>query len=254
MPTAQYPAFESGMPVGTQTPPAFAVSANRNIHALRDAVVCGAAKGFAYSVSGGTPGAPASRMWANNDTGVRFRFDVISYGTDAARKRPELVEWFYSTDGGASWATISNAPVTITWSANGFVEAVTNDAGMWVLAIESLYRTTFFSDFAVSGAINYGTRIAQAAPVDYTVSGDWDWATTPTHGRAPGGITLNIINAQIGELKRIWLQTANPITFTVPNGRFDWGNGSPLYGVWAIISLVCVDTAHIIGSTTKVGT
>jgi hypothetical protein len=71
--------------------------------------------------------------------------------------------------------------------------------------------------------------------------------------RSPGGLALNIVRPQIGEMKRIWLQANRPITFTVAGGSVGWGRDTPVYGSGTVISLLCVDASYIVGSTLPVG-
>jgi hypothetical protein len=140
MATPAYNYFANGFPVGTQTPPDYANADYNNIHALRDAVVCGAMTGFDYSINGGSPGRYQTKNWGHTQSGLRLRFQVHAWD---AYGRPQSVEWFYSNDAGATYSTMSGGPIAITWNGDGFIQSVSDQAGAWVQWLEAQYRSQF---------------------------------------------------------------------------------------------------------------
>lgn len=105
-------------------------------------------------------------------------------------------------------------------------------------------------------ATRYNQRLAQNSFSDLPAGGGaWDWsATTTAYGVTPGGnIAFAISNPASGEIKRLWVRGTHQVSFTVGGGAFSWITGFPTWGAnGTLISLVCVDTNYVLGTTSPV--
>jgi hypothetical protein len=81
-----------------------------NMTALRDAILMGAFKGFAYSWSGGTAEEPQYQFHKNGTTWLRAAITWSSGG-------PANIVYELSTYSGANYATIGT--LTFTWDVDG---------------------------------------------------------------------------------------------------------------------------------------
>jgi hypothetical protein len=81
-----------------------------NMTALRDGILMGAFKGFAYSWSGGTAAEPQYQFYKNGTTWLRA---TITWSLGS----PSTILYELSTDGGGSYATIGT--LTFTFDVDG---------------------------------------------------------------------------------------------------------------------------------------
>lgn len=135
-----YTQFDATKPVGTDTGPNFATSANANDKALRDAIIMGAFHGFLFSVVVGTGTAkqPQYMFWKNGTIWVRA---TVTWGSSGGSNyNITQIVWDLSINGGSDYTTAPGGNIDtqgFTYDTNGNLTATTGDGGItsWLLSL-----------------------------------------------------------------------------------------------------------------------
>jgi hypothetical protein len=111
-----YEEFDITTPVATQTAVSAMDSSRKNLNALRDAVVTGTFKGWAFTNLGPDKSVPVSTLHSKGTERLRTE---INYGsTGGADGLPNEVTYTYSSDGGSSYATVGVQTISYTASSD----------------------------------------------------------------------------------------------------------------------------------------
>jgi hypothetical protein len=164
-----YNAFDKTKPDGsTETGPNFSISANRNLLALRDAIVMGQMEGFAFSKTDGTGTAeqPQYFLWTNGTTILRATNTWSAAGVTTGNLTQQV--WALSTNSGGAYDTICTQ--TFSYDGSGNLTATTNAGGLlsWFLMYLARIKkviTDLAAHAAASGTSVHGlgTMSTQAA-------------------------------------------------------------------------------------------
>jgi hypothetical protein len=116
-----YTPFDSTKPTTSQTRQAAIDSIHANEMANRDMAIIGDAKGWDYSVSGGTAEQPAITYRKN---GAEWLRATLTWGTTGGEAGNVTVATYaYSSNSGGAWDTIGT--LTFTYDANGNLTSTT---------------------------------------------------------------------------------------------------------------------------------
>ena len=116
-----YVPFNSAVPTTAQTRQAAIDSIRANEMAVRDQAIMAAAKGWNYSVSGGTAEQPAITYRKNGTEWLRA---TLTWGTTGGENGNVTVAVYaYSSNSGGAWDTIGTC--TIAFDASGNVVTTT---------------------------------------------------------------------------------------------------------------------------------
>lgn len=113
-----YTPFDPSKPDGTDDGPTVITDINKQLLAMRDAVVMGGGFfGWNLTVSGGTAAQPTTLTYANSTERVKA---VLTWGTVGGEAgNVTQAVYSYSSNSGGAYDTI--ATKTITYDANGYV-------------------------------------------------------------------------------------------------------------------------------------
>lgn len=188
---SSYTAFAPTKPIGTDTGPNFATSANANDLVNWYAVVQGLMPGYAYSVVVGTGTALQPQfIYAKNGTyWVRFTNTWGTSGGANGNLTQQVID--VSQDTGSTYANVCTQ--AFTYDASGNLSSSTGAAGLLALLLPLLGRATSLSSSltahtgatgtAVHGLGTMSTQAATAVNIDGgTVDGTLIGSVTPAVG------------------------------------------------------------------------
>lgn len=191
MPTPAYPDdIDTTAPAGSDSPAQFSTDLQTQLRGLRDAALTGRLKGFAYSQTQGTgPDAarPQYHTWLNSTLSLGFRMKIVYGGT--GNWQLTSIEWEWSNDNGASWASMGTASAN-TYDGSNNLTASTNASSLVQLIAQLWTKATkVVSDLAshlagtgtaVHGLGSMSTQGASAVAITGgTINGTTLGATTP---------------------------------------------------------------------------
>src|SRR5574337_182258 len=189
--SSSYTAFAPTKPIGTDTGPNFATSANANDLVNWYAVVQGLMPGYVYSVTVGTGSAlqPQFIYAKNGAYWVRFTNTWGTSGGANGNLTQQVVD--VSQDTGSTYANVCTQ--TFTYDASGNLSSSTGAAGLLALLLPQLGRVTtltgsFNTHTAATGTAVHGlgtmsTQAATAVNIDGgTVDGALIGSVTPAVG------------------------------------------------------------------------
>ena len=116
-----YAAFDSSKPTTSQTRQAQNDSIGANLRAARDMAIIGEAKGYNYSVSGGTADQPAITYRKNGAEWLRATLTWGTTGGEAGNVTTAV--YAYSADSGSTWDTIGT--LTLAYDSNANLTSTT---------------------------------------------------------------------------------------------------------------------------------
>jgi hypothetical protein len=149
-PTQPDAASDAGTPFGADL--------LNNQAALRDAMLLGLFKGYAYAQSGGTAERPGVVTLTKSAHIIRATLTWADTG--GGRFNVTAINWERSIDTGANWDTVQN-PITLTYDGSGNLTATSGGGGLfakfmqvWGMATKALADLT--THLAATGTAVHG--------------------------------------------------------------------------------------------------
>lgn len=221
-----YTQFDSTKPVGTDTGPNFATSANANDKALRDAIIMGAMHGFLFSVTAGTGTAkqPQYMFWKNGTIWLRA---TLTWGTTGGQKyNITQIVWDLSINSGSDYTTAPGGnmdTMTLTYDSSGNLTATTGDGAFvsWLMSLIGRMGlaedniTTLLADVATLGTMS--TQNANAVAIT-------GGTLETTYSREKTTVLGNLNASQAIDWKAQGVVT---VTITGSSAVFTWSNLPP---------------------------
>lgn len=153
--TAAYQHPDWDKPVGSDTGPNVPTKARDNLRVLRDGLMTGRVKDWAFERSNGTGSADEPQYWIFKNTGNNIWFRMTNTWT-SGKITAQLVEW--SDDAGASWATVLAAG-SIVYDGSLNITSQSVGSGIYVFTLELIAKVKSIASSIAAHIAGTGTSV-----------------------------------------------------------------------------------------------